>query len=349
MLRFFRKIRRNLLSGGNFRKYVLYASGEIILIVIGILIALQLDTWSSNHVQKKQFLTLLEQTYNSLFTDSELHYTNMKELREQITMIDQLLMAPDTFPDYEIPTRLYYADQYLPASIYSRARELLPFFNYEAGDVRQKEVIKQILSYCSDSPFAYSEDMPLQAVLAPLLMQEGIPRPSTIFIFSADQGYDRGAFFEEEEVQKARSLLEDQKFRSALKTLRGNKEEILNYLGNDREGGLGILSLIEDYYPGVQLLFDDIGIIGDALDSGWTKSIPLSRQKGQNCMWEVELTLKDGTVKFRNRNSWSQNWGGNDFPTGRNIYLGEDIRVKAGHYHIRLDLCESRYEFLKIE
>ena len=95
MLRFFRRIRRHLLSGGNFKKYALYASGEILLIVIGILIALQLDTWYNDRAQGKQFLNLLEQTYNSLFTDSEIHYTNMKELREQITMIDRLLAAPD--------------------------------------------------------------------------------------------------------------------------------------------------------------------------------------------------------------------------------------------------------------
>ncbi len=43
MLQFFRKIRRNLLENGKSLRYLKYAIGEILLVVIGILIALQVD------------------------------------------------------------------------------------------------------------------------------------------------------------------------------------------------------------------------------------------------------------------------------------------------------------------
>ena len=39
MIKFFRKIRQNMISEGNTGKYLKYAIGEIILVVIGILIA----------------------------------------------------------------------------------------------------------------------------------------------------------------------------------------------------------------------------------------------------------------------------------------------------------------------
>jgi hypothetical protein len=42
MLTFFRRIRKGLLESGTTRKYLLYAIGEIALVVIGILIALHL-------------------------------------------------------------------------------------------------------------------------------------------------------------------------------------------------------------------------------------------------------------------------------------------------------------------
>ena len=42
MIKFFRRIRQNLLSEGKTGKYLKYAIGEIILVVIGILIALQI-------------------------------------------------------------------------------------------------------------------------------------------------------------------------------------------------------------------------------------------------------------------------------------------------------------------
>ena len=46
MIKFFRKIRQKLLSENKFSKYFIYAIGEIILVVIGILIALQVNNWN---------------------------------------------------------------------------------------------------------------------------------------------------------------------------------------------------------------------------------------------------------------------------------------------------------------
>ena len=52
MIKFFRKIRQQLLVENKFSKYLLYAIGEIILVVIGILIALQINNW--NEVRKTE-------------------------------------------------------------------------------------------------------------------------------------------------------------------------------------------------------------------------------------------------------------------------------------------------------
>ena len=46
MIKFFRKIRQKLLTENKFSKYLLYAIGEILLVVIGILIALQINNWN---------------------------------------------------------------------------------------------------------------------------------------------------------------------------------------------------------------------------------------------------------------------------------------------------------------
>ena len=48
MIKFFRKIRQKMLTQKKFNKYLLYAIGEILLVVIGILIALQLNNWNEN-------------------------------------------------------------------------------------------------------------------------------------------------------------------------------------------------------------------------------------------------------------------------------------------------------------
>ncbi len=54
MLRFFRKIRQKLLENGNLRKYFWYALGEILLVMVGILLALQVNNWNE---ERKDALT----------------------------------------------------------------------------------------------------------------------------------------------------------------------------------------------------------------------------------------------------------------------------------------------------
>ncbi len=48
MIPFFRKIRKKMADDNKPLKYMRYAVGEIALVVIGILIALQINTWNEN-------------------------------------------------------------------------------------------------------------------------------------------------------------------------------------------------------------------------------------------------------------------------------------------------------------
>jgi len=46
MLKFFRQIRKKLLAEDKLKKYLIYASGEILLVMPGILLALQVNNWN---------------------------------------------------------------------------------------------------------------------------------------------------------------------------------------------------------------------------------------------------------------------------------------------------------------
>lgn len=54
MIKFFRNIRRRLLRENRFTRYLIYALGEIILVVIGILIALQINNWNEDRKNQQK-------------------------------------------------------------------------------------------------------------------------------------------------------------------------------------------------------------------------------------------------------------------------------------------------------
>jgi len=85
MIKFFRKIRKKLLAEGKTANYLKYAIGEIVLVVIGILIALQINNWN------KKTLDLTKQ-YNYL--------KNIKrDLEDQIASIDNQIVYETKFID----------------------------------------------------------------------------------------------------------------------------------------------------------------------------------------------------------------------------------------------------------
>ena len=67
MLRFFRQLRQRLLAENKFSRYLLYASGEIILVVIGILIALQVNNWNTTRLEQNKSRAYLEKLSEELF------------------------------------------------------------------------------------------------------------------------------------------------------------------------------------------------------------------------------------------------------------------------------------------
>ncbi|MCJ7468163.1 MAG: DUF6090 family protein [Maribacter sp.] len=60
MINFFRKIRKKLADDNKTLKYLKYAIGEIVLVVIGILFALQINSWNQNRLERIEEIEILE-------------------------------------------------------------------------------------------------------------------------------------------------------------------------------------------------------------------------------------------------------------------------------------------------
>ncbi|MCA0131613.1 DUF6090 family protein [Winogradskyella alexanderae] len=100
MIKFFRKIRQKLLSENKFSKYLLYAVGEIILVVIGILIALSINNWNENLKNKKEEISVLKE----LLSDSK---TNLLSLEEDIFLNQRAINSNMLISDILINKRPY--------------------------------------------------------------------------------------------------------------------------------------------------------------------------------------------------------------------------------------------------
>ena len=91
MLKLFRNIRHRFLQEKRFSKYLLYAVGEIILIVIGIMIALQLNNWNEERKINQKEKKLLWELVANLKTNEQVLLDNISVETDRIVAIDKLL------------------------------------------------------------------------------------------------------------------------------------------------------------------------------------------------------------------------------------------------------------------
>ena len=91
MLRLFRNIRQTLLNEGETAKYFKYALGEIVLIVAGILIALQIQTWNEGRIQNNEDKNLTGMLRSELVEFQDYNREMLQSLTTQTELIRALL------------------------------------------------------------------------------------------------------------------------------------------------------------------------------------------------------------------------------------------------------------------
>ena len=114
MIKFFRKIRQDLLSKGKTGKYLKYAIGEIVLVVIGILIALQINSWNEfrkTRIEEKESLAMIKRNLeteiafldNRVFRNDKVisYLTDVYEKKWDHIPLDSLGIIGTTFFYYQ--------------------------------------------------------------------------------------------------------------------------------------------------------------------------------------------------------------------------------------------------------
>ena len=121
MIKLFKNIRKNLIAEGKTTNYLKYAIGEIVLVVIGILIALQINNWNENRKTKKEIIYSLEKISADLNRDIN-YLGNIINEGEKLDSLANLIIAK----------------------------------KYNLGNMSDREKIKLFLTGLQYSPFNYT-------------------------------------------------------------------------------------------------------------------------------------------------------------------------------------------------
>lgn len=353
MIKFFRRIRQKLLSENRLSKYIFYAIGEIILVMIGILLALQVNNWNERRKNSDQFTLAMEQMFNVIDIEIQNIGNANALVNQQIDFINELLTVPDSIPLDLLPYYVFYADTGTDISK-GNTKSALDFSSIVSLDLNnwnQLKVAKKVSTYIENDLWA---EKALMGELSAYFKKHHIPTPNVVFGFTIFDNFNYADidFFTAEERNKILELVKTEEVRTILRSIKANRQRITFDIDNTLQDALSVMKAIQEYDSTIRLLYDDVGIIGtsiDGYDDVGAKSTPMLLVDEAKSIWEVKLELKKGTVKFRTRDSWNENWGGDTFPKGKAIYFWENIPVEeAGRYRVILNLSEKTYEFIKL-
>ena len=91
MIKFFRHIRKSLLMEHKSAKYLKYAIGEIVLVVIGILIALSINNWNNDTIKRSESNQFNKRLLAEVNENFDLTIKNIKKIKELINSSKAIL------------------------------------------------------------------------------------------------------------------------------------------------------------------------------------------------------------------------------------------------------------------
>ncbi|WP_336127169.1 DUF6090 family protein [Mesoflavibacter sp. CH_XMU1422-2] len=145
MIKFFRKIRQNMLTENKFSKYLLYAIGEIILVVIGILIALGLNNWKDNKATANIEYGYMQNLKEDLNIDIEL-YNDYLEKNAEIFKIIELMVFQLSQDNFQSTSDESAFNSRIMTTKWNRVRPVERTFEQMKSSGQLKIISKQIVS-----------------------------------------------------------------------------------------------------------------------------------------------------------------------------------------------------------
>ena len=374
MISLLRKYRKKLSGDNNFKKYSRYAIGEIFLVVIGILIALQINTWNEDRKANNAFEFSLKQLHKELMMDYLMNTSITDAYMAQFNLIDSIQRYPDNFKKENFP----YVLQSLDFSFLTKKMQRLnldfrkSLVLFKRNDDFQNKLSTLLLKYINDDQHITNvagifKDQPTlkeQPILDKYLEEFHIPfrnfTPGNSLSYFYNLGQERGYLeinelsesytYKPENIEEMYSLLNRNDFQADLQTLKNNKMNAIGLFEVQTVTAKSLLDLIEDKISETKFGFDMMHIVGTGTEhANWFNDVPLTPVDDSGLIWELETILNDGYIKFRTDDLWTFNWGRAYSNPNELLFDGPDFKVSKGVYKITLNLKDSSYEFKRLK
>ena len=349
MIRLFSKLRRINLKSRNFLRYMQYAIGEIILIIIGIMIALYLDDVSKDQDRKKAFDIALSQIYTNLQMEKG-WYQFIHASYENQSRIARLELKGE----YEItpgsePMIVGFMNSLALGDLNLADETILSALHNNITSPEETVLVNKISSHylvwkdwdnvINKYKISFFDD---------LLEKYNSPFIENYVIFSEWQ-FGGNRQYLPLEIEKARNVRADENYRSKVLSVINRNKDLLGRYDWKISSIQAIIDVIRTYNPEIPLTFKAIGIYGSASPEGWEHLVPMQLTNPGKAIWKKRLALKNGEFRIRDGNSALVNWAGTHALDGMLLYNGKNIPVEEGYYEIEINLTDLTYTLTKLE
>jgi len=159
MIKFFRKIRQNLLSEGKTGNYFKYAIGEIVLVMIGILLALQVSNWNQDRKDRISERKILDNIHKD-FKKNKVNFDDMKVInyRSLASLDSMVALFPLNRDSLKITTYFNYQKQLENITYNAYSSTVESVINSNSLQLIQDEELQQYLVSWKDVLLDFQEE-----------------------------------------------------------------------------------------------------------------------------------------------------------------------------------------------
>ena len=319
---------------------------EVAIVVTGVFLGMQANIWNEQRKVDERFRLGIRELYPEILAAAFLEESLEDKLSAQLVLIDSLLQYPQAVDPRRLPAIIHLLDDYVFTD-YAFNREGIAwkadFLEVDAQDLHRVQLAQELRTYLlgNDLWAQAREDFGLTALMTNHLRARGIPvRFYVGQSYAQYVTYNAGAGYTPAQLVRVSALLKEETFVADLMNVRWEKETMLSYAGRGLTRANEIWAAMKRCDPSFDFSIQHLEIVGPGVAGGdWYTGQAMRRvQPDDDLVWEREVDLVAGEVKFRTDAKWSMDWGQGELDAERLVFRGGNITAPAGRYRVRVDL-----------